>query len=162
TQNKLDYDDLLARAFQLLNDPAQTVLRDELSQDLQLLLVDEFQDTDQLQVDLVKLLCGQRFEDGKLFFVGDFKQSIYRFRGAQPQVFHDLRSQVPERGQLPLNENFRSQPAILNFVNALFCHAFDDQYQPLRPHRPQITKEPAVEFLWVITPNKSDTRIKGA
>ena len=83
-QNKLDYDDLLARAFQLLNDPAQTTLRDELAQDLQLLLVDEFQDTDQLQVDLVKLLCGERFDDGKLFFVGDFKQSIYRFRGAQP------------------------------------------------------------------------------
>jgi ATP-dependent helicase/nuclease subunit A len=160
--NKLDYDDLLARAFQLLNDPAQTTLRDELAQDLQLLLVDEFQDTDQLQVDLVKLLCGERFDDGKLFFVGDFKQSIYRFRGAQPQVFHDLRSQVPERGQLPLNENFRSQPAILNFVNALFCHAFDDQYQPLRPHRQQITKEPAVEFLWAITPSKNDKTIKGA
>jgi ATP-dependent helicase/nuclease subunit A len=162
TQNKLDYNDLLARAFQLLNDPAQTELRNELSEDLQLLLVDEFQDTDQLQVDLVKLLCGERLDDGKLFFVGDFKQSIYRFRGAQPQVFHDLRSTVPKRGQLPLNENFRSQPAILNFVNALFCGAFQNQYEPLRPHRAQITPEPAVEFLWAITPSKNDKSIKGA
>jgi ATP-dependent helicase/nuclease subunit A len=162
SQNKLDYDDLLARAFQLLSDPAQTVLRDELSKDLQLLLVDEFQDTDQLQVSLVKLLCGEKFEDGKLFFVGDFKQSIYRFRGAQPQVFHDLRSAVPKRGQLPLNENFRSQPAILDFVNALFCREFDDQYEPLRPHRRQVTAEPAVEFLWAITPAKNDRSLRGA
>jgi ATP-dependent helicase/nuclease subunit A len=161
-QNKLDYDDLLARAYQLLSDPAQTALRNELSSDLQLLLVDEFQDTDQLQVDLVKLLCGERIDDGKLFFVGDFKQSIYRFRGAQPQVFHDLRSEVPKRGQLPLNENFRSQPAILNFINALFCDAFHNQYEPLRPHRAQITPEPAVEFLWAITPTKNDKSIKGA
>ncbi|HEY4232108.1 MAG TPA: UvrD-helicase domain-containing protein [Lacipirellulaceae bacterium] len=161
-QNKLDYDDLLARAFRLVKDPAQSALRDGLSQDLQLLLVDEFQDTDQLQVDLVKLLCGERIEDGKLFFVGDFKQSIYRFRGAQPQVFHDLRSEVPERGQLPLNENFRSQPAILNFINALFCIAFHNQYEPLRPHRAQVTPEPAVEFLWAITPTKNEKSIKGA
>jgi len=95
-QHKLDYDDLLARAFALLNDSVQVELRDELSKDLQLLLVDEFQDTDQLQVDLVKLICGERIDDGKLFFVGDFKQSIYRFRGARPQVFHDLRAEVPE------------------------------------------------------------------
>jgi ATP-dependent helicase/nuclease subunit A len=161
-QNKLDYDDLLARAYQLLSDPVQTSLRDELSKDLQLLLVDEFQDTDQLQVDLVKLLCGERLDDGKLFFVGDFKQSIYRFRGAQPQVFHDLRSEVPQRGQLPLNDNFRSQPAVLSFINALFHDAFQNQYEPLRPHRAQVTPEPAVEFLWAITPNKNDKSIKGA
>jgi ATP-dependent helicase/nuclease subunit A len=162
SQNKLDYDDLLARAFALLNDPSQSTLRSDLSKDLQLLLVDEFQDTDQLQVDLVKLLCGERFDDGKLFFVGDFKQSVYRFRGAQPQVFHDLRSKMPKRGQLPLNENFRSQPAILYFVNALFCGAFENHYEPLRPHRRQITPEPAVEFLWTIAPEKNNTRIKGA
>ncbi|HEY2414620.1 MAG TPA: UvrD-helicase domain-containing protein, partial [Pirellulaceae bacterium] len=162
SQNKLDYDDLLARAFQLLSGPAQTALREELSKDLQLLLVDEFQDTDQLQVDLVKLLCGEKLDDGKLFFVGDFKQSIYRFRGAQPEVFHTLRSEVPERGQLPLNENFRSQPAILNFINALFCREFGNRYEPLRPHRSQVTAEPAVDFLWAITPSKNDKTIRGA
>jgi ATP-dependent exoDNAse (exonuclease V) beta subunit len=55
---KLDFDDQLALAHQLLADPKNTALRKELSSDLQLLLVDEFQDTDPLQIELVKLICG--------------------------------------------------------------------------------------------------------
>lgn len=161
TENKLDFDDLLARAYDLLRNPAHAAVRNEITQDLKLLLVDEFQDTNEQQVAFVKLLCGERFDDGKLFFVGDFKQSIYRFRGAQPEVFSGLQSEVPEPGRLPLDENFRSQPAILHFVNALFADAFDN-YRPLRPHRAQVTAEPSVEFLWAITPNKSNPGIKGA
>ena len=127
-----------------------------------LLLVDECQDTDPLQVELIKALCGQQIQDGKLFFVGDYKQSIYRFRGADPDVFRRLEQETPEPGRLPLLRNFRSQPAILNFVNALFCDVLSNEspgsstadgdkslnYQPLIPHREQITPEPAVEFLW--------------
>jgi ATP-dependent helicase/nuclease subunit A len=161
-QGKLDFDDQLAHAYRLLSDPAQAAVRDRLADDLQLLLVDEFQDTDQLQVDLVRALCGDRIDAGKLFFVGDVKQSIYRFRGAQPEVFHDLRAGVPKPGRLPLTVNFRSQPAILNFVNALFCRALGGEYDPLQPHRPQATPEPAVEFLWTITPDKGHTKLKGA
>ncbi len=111
------------------------ICRKNLSDDLRLLLVDEFQDTDQLQVDLVKNLCGPGFDDGRLFFVGDFKQSIYRFRGAIPQVFPEFREQLKEPGRLPLTRNFRSQPEILHFVNALFCEAFAN-YEALR-RRPQ-------------------------
>jgi ATP-dependent helicase/nuclease subunit A len=150
---KLDFDDLLARAHQLLTDPMHASLRDGLSADLRLLLVDEFQDTDRLQVELVRALCGD-VADGKLFFVGDMNQSIYRFRGAQPDVFLDLRGQVPTAGQLPLTKNFRSQPAVLNFVNALFVHTLGPEYKPLRPNRPQATAEPAIEFLWTLTPDK--------
>ncbi|MEX2091893.1 MAG: UvrD-helicase domain-containing protein [Pirellulales bacterium] len=150
---KLDFDDLLARAHQLLTDPKHTSLRERLSADLRLLLVDEFQDTDRLQVELVRALCGD-VADGKLFFVGDMNQSIYRFRGAQPDVFLDLRGEVPVAGQLPLTKNFRSQPAVLNFVNALFVHALGKEYKPLRPNRSQTTAEPAIEFLWTITPDK--------
>ncbi len=82
TQGKLDFDDLLANAYALLANPENADLRDRLADDLRLLLVDEFQDTDQLQVNLVTSVCGQHFDTGRLFFVGDFKQSIYRFRGA--------------------------------------------------------------------------------
>jgi ATP-dependent helicase/nuclease subunit A len=157
-----DYDDLLAQAYRLLSDPEHAAVRQRLADDLQLLLVDEFQDTDQLQVDLVRALCGDQIDAGKLFFVGDFKQSIYRFRGAQPQVFQDLRAGVSEPGRLPLTVNFRSQPAVIHFVNALFCRSFGDQYEPLQPHRQQATPEPAVEFLWAITPDKSNRQLKGA
>lgn len=154
-QGKLDFDDLLAGAHQLLTDPHYAPVRRQFTAGLKLLLVDEFQDTDRLQVELVLALCGEGFDAGRLFFVGDFKQSIYRFRGAQPAVFSDLRSRVPEAGRLPLTTNFRSQPAILTFVNALFCDSFGTEYEPLQPHREQQGPEPAVEFLWTITPDKS-------
>ena len=95
---------------------------------IRLLMVDEFQDTDPLQVELVKALCDNDYLRGKLFFVGDSKQSIYRFRGADPGVFKSLRDEIPQEGRLPLSENFRSQPAILDFVKpfhiANLRHAF--------------------------------------
>ena len=163
-QGRLDFDDLLSRAYALIANPQNAALQARLADDLRLLLVDEFQDTDQLQVDLVKALCGPGFDTGRLFFVGDFKQSIYRFRGAAPKVFRDLRAQLTNKGRLPLNINFRSQPAILNFVNALFCTAFeqgDHEFEPLRPSRRQATSPAAVEFLWKITPDKN-TGAKGA
>jgi ATP-dependent helicase/nuclease subunit A len=152
-EGKLDFDDLLSRAHALVTSPENDALRKRISDELRLVLVDEFQDTDRLQVDLVRALCGD-IDDGKLFFVGDMNQSIYRFRGAQPDVFRDLRQQVPEPGRLPLSMNFRSQPAVLNFVNALFAGTFGDEYQPLTANRPQVTAEPAIEFLWTITPDK--------
>ncbi len=95
---QLDFDDLLSKTYALVTDPQNSALRERLADDLRLLLVDEFQDTDQLQVDLVKAICGPGFDSGRLFFVGDFKQSIYRFRGAAPKVFRDLREQLTEHG----------------------------------------------------------------
>ena len=72
------------------------------------------------------------FTAGKLFLVGDKKQSIYRFRGADPDVFCDLRQQIPVEGRLPLSENFRSQPAVLEFINALFAEELASRraYEP--------------------------------
>jgi len=147
--NKLDFDDQLALAHKLLSDPEKSAIRDALSADLRLLLVDEFQDTDPLQVDLIKRVCGAGFDEGRLFFVGDFKQSIYRFRGAVPPEFLKLRSEVPDSGRLKLTTNFRSQPGVLHFVNALFHDTFDN-YEALDAKREAATSAPAVEFLWTI------------
>lgn len=156
----LDFDDLLAHAHRLVTHADFAAIQSQLWSNLQLLMVDEFQDTNQLQVEIVTALCRGGLKTGRLFVVGDDKQSIYRFRGAVPQVFQDLQQEVGERGNLPLSTNFRSQPAILHFVNALFADAFDN-YQPLSPHRAQVTSEPAIEFLWSLTPNKG-ARVKGA
>ena len=144
----LDFDDLLLTARGLLVDPQLTNVRDELSAGTQLLMVDEFQDTDPVQVEIAKAYCGSRWRQRGLFVVGDFKQSIYRFRGADPTVSIELRKELPAPGRLSLTTNFRSQPAILEFVNALFFDQFDEPYEPLRAHRPQTTARPAVEFLW--------------
>ncbi len=128
----LDFDDLLIHARRLLTGPERQPLRRRWAEQLRLLLVDEFQDTDPLQVELVKALCDNEVTRGKLFFVGDFKQSIYRFRGADPHVFRLLREEIPDQGRLPLSENFRSRPGVIEFVNALFNEEFGEGYEPLR------------------------------
>ena len=127
----LDLDDMLILARKLLAGPEPSAeLRRRLAGQTRLLLVDEFQDTDPLQVELVRALCDGQVDDGRLF-VGDYKQSIYRFRGADPQVFRDLRGEIPAAGQLPLTRNFRSQPAVIEFVNRLFAEEMGPHYEPL-------------------------------
>jgi ATP-dependent helicase/nuclease subunit A len=155
----LDFDDLLIEARKLLVGPDREDLRQRLAAQSKLLLVDEFQDTDPLQVELVRALCDDCVADGKLFFVGDYKQSIYRFRGADPHVFRRLREEIPAEGQLPLTRNFRSQPAVIDFVNSLFAGEMGSRYEPLDAHRLQLGPSPAVEFLWAIDPDgeQSDT-----
>lgn len=87
------------------------------------LFVDEFQDTDALQMELI-LDLSQKL-GARLFVVGDAKQGIYRFRGAEGNAFEELRSRVSERGMHPLSEfaltrNFRSGAALLNSLHPLF------------------------------------------
>lgn len=119
-------------------------------------LVDEFQDTDPIQSEILKLLVGDEFRDGRLFLVGDHKQSIYRFRRADPAQFESFRNHFPERGRLHLTENFRSNKSVINFINALFDGAFPD-YKPMSHSRetaePPTT--PAVVFHWAELPEKT-------
>jgi ATP-dependent helicase/nuclease subunit A len=146
-RNQLEFDDLLARAHRLLTAPGNEAIRKELAGSTQLLMVDEFQDTNPLQVAIIKAFCGDDWRERGLFAVGDFKQSIYRFNGAEPRVSLDLRNDLSPAGRLSLTRNFRSQPAVTDFVNAVFHGAFE-QYEPLVPERRQITPTPAVEFMW--------------
>jgi len=142
----LDFDDLLLRARNLLRDHPEARVR--FAQSIRLLLVDEFQDTDPVQADIVRDLCGEALRHGKLFLVGDSKQSIYRFRRADPEVFRKLREELPPQGQLLLNLNFRSQPEILKFVNLLFQDALPG-YEPLVPfHDEQRSPGKTIEFLF--------------
>lgn len=146
SEGVLDFDDLLLHARNLLRDDPN--VRQRVAAGIRLLMVDEFQDTDPVQADLVRNLCGTALTRGKLFMVGDRKQSIYRFRRADPTVFSRMSDELPALGRLPLNVNFRSQPAVLNFVNHLFAPAMEG-YEPLTPFSPeQISPTPAIEFLF--------------
>ena len=144
----VDFDDLLLRTRNLLRD--RDDVRRRAQAGISLLMVDEFQDTDPIQDDIVRMLCGDRLLDGRLFVVGDAKQSIYRFRRAEPRVFHELRQKVPAAGRLPLSVNFRSQPQVLAFVNALFDGALGAEYEPLQAAAPQLAPPPCVEFLFSV------------
>jgi ATP-dependent helicase/nuclease subunit A len=142
----LDFDDLLVRTRNLLRDSKD--VRKQASHSIAALLVDEFQDTDPVQADIVRLLVGGELTSEKLFVVGDIKQSIYRFRGADPNVFISAREAIAAKGRLPLTENFRSQPEILHFVNSIFAPALGASYEPLKPHLPQSAPTPCIEFLF--------------
>ena len=145
-QGVLDFDDLLLYARNLLRDNEH--VRERVAAGIRLLMVDEFQDTDPVQADVVRSLCGAAITHGKLFMVGDRKQSIYRFRRADPTVFATMSDELPITGRLPLNVNFRSQPAVLSFVNHLFSPAIKD-YEALTPfHHEQQSPIPAIEFLF--------------
>ena len=119
---RLDFHDLLVLARDVVRDVAS--VRASLRERFSHLLIDEFQDTDPLQVELATLLAAGhdaeegRLEDGRLFFVGDAMQSIYRFRRADIRLFSDVRDLVA--GGVHLTDNWRSVPGILEWVNALF------------------------------------------
>lgn len=144
----LDFDDLLIRTRDLLRDPRNAALRKRTAAGLKLLLVDELQDTDPLQVELVQALCDGDILGGRVFVVGDYKQSIYRFRGADPRVFQRLLDSLPQAGRLSLTTSFRSQPGILDFVNATFLGVFAESYEPLAGHRARGIAGASVEYLW--------------
>jgi ATP-dependent helicase/nuclease subunit A len=141
----VDFQDLLVMARDLLRDHRD--IRQALQQRVRFLLVDELQDTDPVQIEVVEHLCGVGLTHGTLFAVGDHKQSVYRFRGAEVGLFQRLRQRVGAEGRLELTTNFRSQPAVLRFVNALFRRRIAG-YDPLTAHRPQVSPGPCVEFLW--------------
>lgn len=120
----LDFDDLVWKARQALRHP---VVVARVSARIRHILVDEFQDTDQLQVEVIRLLLGLDSPDvplppGRLFVVGDRKQSIYRFRGAQVDVSDGVIDRLQRDGGTlqPLRVNYRSRPAIIRFANVLF------------------------------------------
>ncbi|MBN1688753.1 MAG: UvrD-helicase domain-containing protein [Candidatus Omnitrophica bacterium] len=131
----LDFDDLQIKAVGLFSNPARAnqKLRERYQAKFRQILVDEFQDTNSLQVRFVELLS----RGNNLFFVGDYKQSIYAFRGAEPEIFLDKneRCRKKEEGErVSLNENFRSYPKVIDFVNQFFGKLWQDDsflFEPL-------------------------------
>ena len=143
---ELEYHDLLVRARQLLRSDA--AVRREVGRRHRVVLVDEFQDTDPLQVDLAVLVCttetgpippDRSWSDlavgaGRLFFVGDPKQSIYRFRRADIDLYARVRDGLGAE-LAPLVSSFRSTPAVVGAVNATFRPWFEQQGESQAPWR---------------------------
>jgi ATP-dependent helicase/nuclease subunit A len=128
----LDFLDLLLRARNLLRDRPD--VRRDFQQGIRYLLVDEFQDTDPLQLEMV-LCLGDGAPPGSLFVVGDPKQSIYRFRRADIETYEAAKRTLAGRGEvLTIRANFRSCREILDAVNGVFEGVMvpppDGAYQP--------------------------------
>lgn len=120
--NLMTFDDLEMRAVALMrNNP---VICKKYADKFTHIMVDEFQDTNERQRQLLYMLCGgspTELKGKKLFIVGDSKQSIYRFRGAEVQVFADVCKDIANNGiYIQMDTNFRSLDYILDVVNGTF------------------------------------------
>ena len=155
------FDGLLVRARDLLRDHPR--IREDLKERFRAILVDEFQDTDPLQYEILLWLCEEpsgraekwrdvRLAPGKLFVVGDPKQSIYGFRGADIEAYLHVVKEMIEAQQgveCRLTANFRSDARILDAVNGVFERLLEErpglqpEHIPLRPGRGGADEEAA-------------------
>ena len=136
SKNLLDFEDLILYTRQLFSNP-ETMgwVLSQLDSRLTHILVDEAQDTGPLQWDILRMLAGDFFTDGdtsknphSLFVVGDTKQSIYGFQGADPNAFvysretisKQIRENLRTIQEIPLDQSFRSLPPILKAVDTFF------------------------------------------
>jgi len=121
--NGMDFDDLIVLPTTLLENNEE--VRNYWQQRFRYLLVDEYQDTNACQYRLVRLLSGMR---GEITVVGDDDQSIYAWRGAQPENINLLQQDYPTLKLVKLEQNYRSTERILNSANHLIAnnpHLFD-------------------------------------
>src|SRR4029079_13532638 len=108
--SSLDFDDLQLRALRLLDERPEVLRRT--SNRYRFFLIDDVQDTNNLQRELMAKLALGPGRQANLFIVGDRKQSVYGFRGADVDVFREMTEAIEANGgvQQPLHLNFRSQP----------------------------------------------------
>lgn len=146
----LDFSDLEHRAFRLLHD--HEGVRQTLGRELDLLVVDEFQDTSPLQLALFTQLAALARET---VWVGDVKQAIYGFRNSDPDLIQAVIEQIRTAGTLaePLSRSWRATPDLVNLCNALFVPAFESalglpaKEVKLQSQRAPISPpQPVVEF----------------
>ncbi|HEX4046219.1 MAG TPA: UvrD-helicase domain-containing protein [Elusimicrobiota bacterium] len=160
----VSFDGLLRRARDLVRD--RPGVREEAKRRFSALLIDEFQDTDPLQGELLMFLAekpgggAKTWREvvpapGRIFVVGDPKQSIYRFRGADIAAYEGFTAHLREAGALvcDLTANFRSVPGVVRPVNEAFRAAMKARagvqpaYKEITPARPEGPPEPAVRVV---------------
>ena len=142
--SSVDFEDLELLTRDLLRDDA--ALRAQYAERFARVMVDEFQDTNRVQLELVASVARDN-----LFTVGDAQQSIYRFRHADVELFERRGAELEACGRrATLATNFRSRREILDVLNAGFSEALGERFRPLRAGRPPSgSAAPAVELLLV-------------
>lgn len=165
---KLDNDDLLVRTLDAFERCPDIAARYE--RRFKLVMVDEFQDTSQLQIDMIARLAGPRC--AHLCTVGDAQQSIYRFRGADVNVYeaHKKAMRADEVGALyvELTKNFRSHGDVLSFVDRVFEQStvFGEAFMSLEPNeqRPSCYRgsAPRIDLVLSVQPAGRGTGVRTA
>ena len=156
----MDFTDQEAILLHHIDHPA---IAECLKEELDLLLVDEFQDTSPIQLALFMKLAGFAKET---IWVGDIKQAIYGFRGSDTALMESVIAALPSLGGKTeiLASSWRSRPALVELVNKVFVPAFSDlldkKQVALKAERPELTQDPAFE-VWQLEGKNLDLRIRG-
>ena len=117
----IDFNDMEHFAYQLLQDP---MIKEEMYNKYQMILVDEFQDTNELQEKIIASFC----HDNNVFRVGDIKQSIYGFRQANPKIMQDwMEKEDDNNTPLLLQENYRSNASVIEFNNDFYSKIMNNE-----------------------------------
>ena len=183
-EGRLEFHDLLVLARSLLRDPTHgPEVRSALARRYQRLLLDEFQDTDPIQIELAVLLTNDaddagarpweqvRPEPGRLFVVGDPKQSIYRFRRADIAMYLSARRSLGAR-EIELSNNWRTTEPVIEWINQVFGRLIQFQegmqpeYRRLVANREAGSTGPSVGLLGLLPhtdePNAAELRSREA
>ena len=118
-----EFNDISKMAINLIKNNDN--IRNDLKYSFKEIMIDEYQDTSDIQEEFIKLI-----ENNNVYMVGDIKQSIYRFRNANPDIFkikYDLYKNNNGGIKIDLNKNFRSRDAVLYSINDIFNHIMDDE-----------------------------------
>jgi len=155
------FDDLLASLHAALHGARGSELAAGLRQKYRAALIDEFQDTDPVQYDIFRSFCGE--ESAPLFMIGDPKQAIYSFRGADIFAYLEAAADVARDRRFTLTHNWRSTPDLLAAFNSLFSgigrpFVFDQiAYHPVKPGREEAAQpfspgdgDPAPLQVWYV------------
>jgi CRISPR-associated exonuclease Cas4 len=172
----LDFQDLLDHALALVRNSADA--RRDISARYSHVLVDEFQDTDPIQAEILFSIAAEalaphwldnRLRAGALFMVGDPKQAIYRFRGADISAYERIRETISATtpdAVVRITANFRSRPDILTFVNTCFEAPLRQEaqpgYVPLTPTLPQLDRPGVVKLPLGLAPKAYALPVRNA
>ncbi len=140
----LDFDDLLLETYSLLNTDIQ--IRDKYANRYHHVLIDEFQDTNPVQLEIIKLIIDQSNSDGRSYWIaGDDWQSIYSFAGASVNNILNFQSTFQQSKLFILNVNYRSTPQILNACQNLISHNVRKIEKTLKTDNPEGDKVAVLE-----------------
>jgi ATP-dependent helicase/nuclease subunit A len=176
TLGVVDFDDLLLRTLELLQ---QKPVLDRVRQQFDHIFVDEFQDTDRTQARILEKLgtdATGAWVPGKVTVVGDPKQSIYGFRRADPETYRSMTARLIGSGaeERVIREHYRSEPPLLEAINAMFtavfanadsdANVFRPPYRALQAGKREVAGDgrPRISFLHSSHDEKSDRHLSEA
>ena len=153
SEEKIEYEDMIRFTIDLFEENPE-ILR-YYRNFLRFIIVDEFQDTDSLQLALVKLLT-ERGRAGNLILVGDVNQSVYGFRGAQPEMFGNILEDENFK-KISFATNYRSRGSLIEFFNIFFSGTFSrEYYEMMESHCPEPDPGIPVEIIACVGENAKE------